>query len=207
MRYFSCLNQSWISSSGLLAQWTFNGTFADQMSTYNAIPINNPSFHNDGYVNQALALNATSNQYLYTDYIPLINVTFTVDLWFYPTGYPNPIDHSILGLCTVPSNDQCLLLTIRNHNGVHSLYMSFSGDNCMSNLSVPLNEWTHAAFVFDATTHNMSIYQNGLLIMSCTSALTLQGSPNNVTIGYIPGIVTTNGSNFFQVDFSSVLQH
>ncbi|CAF0927986.1 unnamed protein product [Rotaria sordida] len=195
---FSCLNQTWISSSGLLAKWTFNGTFHDEMNTYTAIAMNNPSFISNGYVNRALVLNATSNQYLYTSYIPLINASFTVELWLYPTGWPNPIDHAILGLCTNPSNDQCLHLTIRNFTSIHSLYMSFAGDNCESNESVPLNTWTHAAFVFDKVTLAMSMYRNGNLVGYCISALPLQGIENNVTIGYIPGIVAVYGSNFFQ---------
>ncbi|CAF0973494.1 unnamed protein product [Rotaria sordida] len=191
-------NQTWISSSGLLAKWTFNGTFHDEMNTYTAIAMNNPSFISNGYVNRALVLNATSNQYLYTSYIPLINASFTVELWLYPTGWPSPIDHAILGLCTNPSNDQCLHLTIRNFTSIHSLYMSFAGDNCESNESVPLNTWTHAAFVFDKVTLAMSIYRNGNLVGYCISALPLQGIENNVTIGYIPGIVAVYGSNFFQ---------
>jgi hypothetical protein len=171
------------------------------MNTYNATPVNNPSFITNGYVNQALVLNAASNQYLYAPYIPLINASFTIELWLYPTAYPNPKDHSILGLCTNPYTDQCLHLTIRNSTSGHCLYMSFFGDNSTSNASVPLNVWTHVAFVFDLTTYGMSIYQNGQLVGSATSALPLQGTTNNVTVGYIPGIVAAYGSNFFQVDF------
>ncbi|CAF3498679.1 unnamed protein product [Rotaria sp. Silwood1] len=195
---FSCLNQTWISSSDILAKWAFDGTYLDQMNTYTAIAKNTPSFISNGYVNQALSLNAASNQYLYTSYIPLINASFTVELWLYPTGFPNSKDHAILGLCTSLSNDQCLHLTIRNSNSTHRLYMSFAGDNCESNQSVPLNTWTHVAFVFDKDTFAMSIYLNGNLVGHAISALPLQGIENNVTIGYIPGIVAAYGSNFFQ---------
>jgi hypothetical protein len=198
---FSCLNQTWISSSGLLAKWTFDGTLVDQTNTYNAIAMNNPSFITNGYVNQAFVLNATSNQYLYTSYIPLINASFTVEVWFYATGFPNPIDHSILGLCTYPGNDECLHLTIRNSSSTFCLYMSFFGDNCQSNGSVPLNKWTHAAFVFDNVTRAMSVYLNGELVGNAPSALPLQGIANIVTIGYIPGIVAAYGSNYCQVDY------
>jgi hypothetical protein len=198
----SCLNQTWISSSDLLAKWTFDGTFVDQMNTYNATSVNSPSFTASGYVNQAVKLTPSSNQYLYTSYIPLINASFTIELWLNPIGYPNPTDHSILGLCTNLSNDQCLHLTIRNSTGIYRLYMSFFGDNCLSNTSVSLNHWTHAAFVFDSTTLAMSIYQNGLLVGNCIAAFPLQGTANNVTIGYIPRIVATYGTNFFQVKHS-----
>jgi hypothetical protein len=78
--------------------------------------------------------------------------------------------------------------------------MSFFGDNCLCNTSVPLNQWTHAAFVFDSATLAMSVYQNGVLVGNCIAALPLQGSVNYVTIGYIPGIVAAYGTNFFQVE-------
>ncbi len=50
----------------------------------------------------------------------------------------------------------------------------------------------------------MSVYQNGVLVANCIAALPLQGVANDVTIGYIPGIVAAYGTNFFQVEhFSS----
>lgn len=197
---FSCLNRTWISSSGLLAKWAFDGTFLDDMNTYNATAVNSPTFITNGYVNQALHLNAAASQYLYTSYIPLIGASFTIDLWIYPTGFPNPTDHSILGLCTYPGNDQCLHITIRNSSSTCHLYMSFFGDNCDSSGSVALNTWSHAAFSFDSTTRVMLIYLNGQVVGNSTFALTLQGSVNDVTIGYIPGIVAAYGTNFFQVN-------
>jgi hypothetical protein len=202
--YPSCLYQSWISSSDLLAKWTFDGTYLDQTNTYNAIPVNIPSFYASGYVNEALTLSQSSSQYVYTSYIPLINASFTIELWLYPTSYPNSTDQSILGLCTNLSSDQCLHTTIRNFAGTRRLYMSFFGDNCSSNATVLVNQWTHAAFVFDSITLTMSIYQNGVLVGNCIAAFPLQGNANNVTIGYIPGIVAAYGTNYFQVSLSSV---
>lgn len=161
--------------------------------------MNSPSFTSSGYVNQALVLDPSSNQYLSTPYIPLVNASFTVELWIYPTGFPNLLDHAVLGLFTHPSNDQCLHLTIRRSTSTYHLHMSFFDTNCTSNDIVPLNVWTHAAFTFDRITLSMSIYLNGRLTVSAISALPLQGVPNIVTIGYIPGIVSTFGSNFFQV--------
>ena len=122
---FSCLNKTWISSTGLLVKWTFDGTFLDQTYTYNTTAVNNPSFVSNGYVKQGIILNAASNQYLYTSYIPLITVSFAIEVWVYATGFPNPTDNSILGLCTNPFDDQCLHITIRNFTGTYGLYMAF----------------------------------------------------------------------------------
>jgi hypothetical protein len=83
--------------------------------------------------------------------------------------------------------------------------MSFFGDNCLSNTPVSLNHWTHAAFVFDSTILAMSIYQNGVLLGNCTTALPLQGIANNVTIGYIPRIVPMYGTNYFQIDIFQLI--
>ncbi|CAF1091798.1 unnamed protein product [Adineta ricciae] len=196
----SCVNQTWLSSSDLLAKWTFNGTFLDETATYSAMPVNSPSFISSGYVYQSLSLSAASSQFIYSPYIPLLNSSFTIEVWLYPTGYPNSIDHSILGLCTYPGSDYCLHITIRESNitHIHSLYMSFFGDTCETSVSVPLNTWTHAAFVFDINILEMSIYLDGYLIGAAISAIPLQGTTNPVTIGYIPGIVTTYGSNYYQ---------
>jgi hypothetical protein len=82
--------------------------------------------------------------------------------------------------------------------------MSFFGDNCVSNGTVALSKWSHAAFVFDSSACAMSIYLNGHLVGYAVSSLPLQGIPQNVTIGYIPGIVATYGSNYFQVNIFRV---
>lgn len=168
--------------------------------------MNSPSFVTNGYVNQAISLNRVSSQYLYTSYIPLINTSFTIELWIYPTAYPNPIDHALVGLCISPVSDQCLHLTIRNSSGMYRLHMSFFCDEFSGNTSVPLNQWTHAAFVFDLNSYQASIYQNGILVACALMPLPLQGlTTSNVTIGYIPGIVTIYGTNFFQVNSIDVI--
>ena len=75
--------------------------------------------------------------------------------------------------------------------------MAFFGDNCVSNRSVSLNQWIHAAFVFDLTTSSMLIYQDGVLVANRTSAFPLQAAENNLTIGYIPGIASSSGDITF----------
>ena len=186
-----------------MAKWAFDGTYNDQTNTYNAFLGIAPSFVTNGYVNQALQFNPATFTHLYTPYIPLISASFTVEAWLYPTGFPNAFDHSIFGECVIsnPGNNNCLHLTIRNFAGVYRLYMAFFGDNCPSTLSVPLNQWVHAAFTFDLATHSMLIYQDGVLGGSCVSGQPLLGAGPNALIGYIPGIVSTFGANVFQVGF------
>jgi hypothetical protein len=196
---FSCLNQTWISSSVLLAKWAFDGNFLDQTTSFNATAVVTPSFVTNGYVNEAVWFN--SNQYLSTSYIPLSNTSYTIEGWIYPTGYPNTNDHSIIGLCTNPLNNQCLHLTIRKSGLTYHFYHSFFGDNCLGIQNVILFKWTHVAFVFDLTTYAQYIYIDGILDQMCNSATPLLATSGPLTIGYIPGIVAAYGTNFFQVSF------
>ncbi|CAF3699645.1 unnamed protein product [Rotaria sp. Silwood1] len=193
-----CGNQTFMSSSDFIAKWSFENTFLDKTNNFNATPINSPSFVNSGYVNKALSLSSIANQYVTTSYIPLVNVSFTIEAWLYPTGFPNTMDHSILGLCTHPGSNQCLHLTIRKVGSLYKLYMAFFGDSCLGNGSVTANKWTHVAFVFDQTTLIQSLYLNGVLDNACIATAPLKSSIGNVTIGSIPGIVSAYGNNSFQ---------
>ena len=183
-----------------MADWLFDGDLIDQTATFNGTPFNSPSFITNGYVNQALSLNASRNQSIYTSYIPLANSSFTVEIWLYPTGYPNIKDHSILGLCLSRTTSLCLHLTIRNSSSSYYLYMGFMNNDCSSSHTVPLNTWTHAAFVFDVTTLKQSVYMNGVLDRGCTALLPIMVTTGNVTIGTIPVLAGTADINVFQVN-------
>ena len=196
---YSCVNQSWISPSNLVATWPFDSTFLDETTAYSASPINNPTFITHGYLNQALVLNSSASQWLVTSYIPLGNMSFTVDAWLYPTALLFAKDHSILGLCPFISNDQCLHLTIQKSGFNYNLYLGFFGDDCQGTTSVTLNKWIHVAFVFDKMTMKQSICLNGLLDSSRTASIPVWAFTGNVTIGNIPALVSLGGVNLFQV--------
>jgi hypothetical protein len=134
-------------NSNLLAEWSFDGTLADQTSNFNATSYNSPSFITNGYVNQALSFNASENQSLYTSYIPLANTSFAIDTWLYPTRYPNIKDHSIVDLCFSRTTSLCLHLTIRNTSSSYYLYIGFMNNDCANVQTIALNQWIHAGFV------------------------------------------------------------
>ena len=196
-----------ISTYDLIARWAFEGTFFDDTNNYNAILINNPLFVVNGYVNEAIAFSSSSNQYLSTSYIPLASNSFTIEAWLYPTGFPNSVDHSVFGLCTSASTNQCLYLTIRNMGSTYRLYLGFYGDDCSGTTSVALNQWIHVAFVFDSVTLPQSIYLNGNLDSTCIATAPFTGSTGAATIGYIPGLVSLSGSNYFEVKYRVVFRN
>ncbi|CAF1005617.1 unnamed protein product [Rotaria sordida] len=162
------------------------------------MPYNSPSFITNGYVNQALSFNAAANQSLYTSYIPITNSSFTVDIWLYPTGYPNVKDHSIVGLCSSRSTSMCLHFTIRNTSSAYYLYMGFMNNDCSSAQTITLNRWTHAGFVFDLTTMKQWVYVNGVLSRTCTAQAPIMVNNSNITIGTIPVLAAPSDNNVFQ---------
>jgi hypothetical protein len=198
----SCLNQTWISSANLLAQWLFDGSFRDQLNNYNATPVNNMSFATYGYVNQAIQFTANANNMLNVPYIPLSNTSFTIDMWLFITGLLNVQDHDIFSYCSQPTIYMCLHLTIRQNNSNYHLYLGFLNADCEGVTSLTLNIWIHAAFVFDITTLTQKIYLNGVLENSCNQTSAVTSAPANITIGYIPAFTTY--ANYYQVnDFLS----
>lgn len=130
---------------------------------------------------------------MYTPFIPLNNVSFTIEAWIQPTAYPNPTDHSLLGICPQTNTDYCLQLIIRSQK----LYFGFYSDDLTAGTTLPLNQWMHVAFVFDATTKTRTIYLNGFSDGSRTASTVLLANAGNVTIGTNQMIRTP--TNFFQV--------
>jgi hypothetical protein len=182
-----------------LALWPFDGTFIDSTSTYNATPANNPTFVSNGYLNQAVSFNANLSQSLVTSYIPLANTSFTIDVWLYPTGYPNAADSSILGLCPALVPNECLHLVLRKSGSGCQLHFGFYFDDCQGTTYIPLNKWIYATFVFDISTMTQSIYLNGVLECNGITSSALLAFTGNVYIGLVPGLEGVPGADYFQV--------
>jgi hypothetical protein len=190
----SCLNQSWIQSSDILAVWPFDDSYDDITGTYDATPTpsGNPPTFVTGYLGQAASFNASAEQAMYTSFIPLNNVSFTVGAWIQPTGYPNPEDHDIVGLCKSTTTDYCLHIVIR----YRKLYFGFYGDDCSGTTILLLNQWVHVAFVFDLTKMTKTIYLNGFQNNGLCTSNVLRVQSVNFTIG--TSLVYTP-NNYFQV--------
>jgi hypothetical protein len=130
---------------------------------------------------------------MYTPFIPLNNISFTVEAWIKPTGYPNPSDFSIVGLCPIRTTNYCLHINIRNQK----LYFGFYFNDVQGGTTILLNQWIHAAFVFDATVNNQTIYLNGFQDGQNTVSSVLRVTSGNFTIGTNEGVALPY--NYFQV--------
>ena len=175
------------------------------MGSYNGTPTGSPTFV-PGYSGQAISFTANTSQVVSAPYIPLTNRSFSVSVWIYPTGLTNVLHSSICGLCALPATDYCLHMTLRATSGTYPLYFGFYGDDVNSNAPpILINNWVHAAFTFDVTTRQISIYRNGILLNNGTTNFALKATNGSFQIGNIPLLVTT--INTFQVNSCSrVLQ-
>lgn len=194
-----CPGEQWTFTSNLLARWSFDGNLNDTMKMYDATANQSPIFV-DGYVNQAVSLNATTMQSFSTSYIPLSSTSFTIEAWLRPTSFPNSLDHGILGLCPTIATNLCLHLTIRKITSNNYLYISFYNNNCQGNTPLTADQWIHVAFVFDLSSLTLSIYLDGLLDAQCIVSGPLLASMGTVTIGAVPALISMNNLNFFQVE-------
>jgi hypothetical protein len=190
----SCLNRSWIDPTGVIASWPFDDSYADKANAYHAVPSKSlPSF-GPGYIGQAAIFDASAKQAIYTSFIPLHEVSFTVETWIKPTGYPNPTDDSIVGLCPSQIEDYCLHINLRDRK----LYFGFYYNDVEGETPIILDRWIHTAFTFDAATLTLTIYLDGVADGHAKVTSPLKISSGNFTIGTNEGVALPD--NYFQVE-------
>lgn len=137
--------------------------------------------------------NASVRQAMFTSFIPLNNVSFTAQAWIKLTGYPNPSDYSIVGLCPSQITNYCLHINIRNKK----LYFGFYFNDVQGGTIITLNEWIHTAFVFDISTMSQTVYLNGFQDGQASVSSPLLVESGNFTIGTNEGVALPH--NYFQV--------
>ena len=173
--------------------WYFDGNYNDAVGSYHGYSTPGlPSFYT-GYFGQAIFFNATARQALYAPFIPLNNVSFTVEAWIMPTAYSGQSDYSLIGLCPIQVTNKCLHINIRNLK----LYFGFYFNDITGTSTIQLNKWIHVAFVFDVTNYQQSIYLDGILERQAIQSSALRAESGNVTFGTNEGVATPN--NFFEV--------
>ena len=176
-----------------MAFWPFDNSFIDRTGAHNGITLQNSPTFAAGYVRQAALFDASAHQGFYTSFMPLNNRSFTIQAWIQPTGFPNPGDHSIVGLCPIQTTSQCLHANIRSSR----LYFGFYYNDLRGGTTVVLNRWIHATFIYDAVERTQTIYLNGFRDAQSTGSNILDVTSGNVTIGYNQNVDPSQ--NYFQV--------
>jgi hypothetical protein len=145
-----------------------------------------------GRVGQAIKVNGTDQYITIPDSPSLsfpLSAPFTLTAWVYPTGSPGSNTETII--CK-QSGSNFNYIMYRNH-GAGDMLGFWSGSNYFgSGFSIPLNMWTHVAFITDG--FYSSFTANGVLTSS--SVILFYAGPAN------SGPVTMGASNppadFFQ---------
>ena len=189
----SCLNQSWHDLTNLIGLWEFENSYDDDASLYHGFASPNLPIFTTGFIGQAVLFNASRKQAIFTPFIPLHEVSFTFQAWIKPIDYANPTDESIVGLCPAQIEDYCLHINLRRRK----LYFGFYYNDVSGTTVIQLNQWIHAAFVFEITTKMLFIYLNGILDGSSSVTSPLMVTSGNFTIGTNEGVALP--SNFFEV--------
>jgi len=91
------------------ATWNFNGDTTDQYNVYNGAAMNSPTY-TTGYTNltsTALSLIGSSSQYVQISepFLSLSYVSFTVEIWLYPTALVSTQNYGLFGQCQTTSTD------------------------------------------------------------------------------------------------------
>jgi len=197
----SCDTQTWLDSTDLLAQWQFDNDLIESVSNTNTPSEQSPTYVT-GYIRKGLLFDSNVNQSVISSPVALTSSSsFTFDAWIYPTGFNNPEDHTIVGLCPLFTHYECLYLTIRFDNGIYALHFGLYGTELTGTTPISLNEWIHVAFVLEVNSLTQSIYLNGKLEATQTASGPFKGNADSVTIGNVPALNSGGGSatNYFQV--------
>ena len=143
----------------------------------NGVPYSTPTYFGYG---ANLLFNSTLNQSVVvaSPFLNLSYTSFTLEAWIFSSSLVG--DNGIFSQCQCSScQDQCLHLIIRNAR----MYMGFTLDDLVGVNTVPLNSWTHVAYVYDYSTRTQLIYLQGVLDNSKTSAGPYQGQSGSIVIG------------------------
>jgi hypothetical protein len=163
--------------------WTFDSTYQDLSSIFNAIPMNGAGFSSStitGY-GSSLSLSSALNQWVQMN-APFLNLSdhsWTFEAWIYPSTLINSVYYPIVGQCDSLNNDQCLHLVIRSPE----MYMGFFSDDLAGVTSLVSLKWYHVAYVFDSANVNQSVYLNGVLDGSRTANSYYRGNSGSLTVG------------------------
>ncbi len=170
------------ASPVVTASWGFDNNANDVYGVYNGLAVNGTSYSNNTYFGYGytLSLNSSANQSVIVSspFFNLSYTSFTVEAWIY--GITLAGDNAIFAQCQCTTcADQCLFLMIQNYK----MYMGFTLDDVIGITTLSVNTWYHVAYVYDYSSRTQSIYLQGILDNSKTSAGPYQGQTGSILLG------------------------
>ena len=166
--------------------WLFQNNLQDHFGVYNGTGHNNPTYglgrHSCG---RCLNLTNALLQYVTVDVTPYYDfrpISFSIESWIKPTIVGDGIEHVIFGQCPALAYRQCMRGLISSAGPISFLFRS---DTVQANRSLPLNVWSHVAYVYNLTAQSMSLYYNGTLDASSVGHGPFQGVPSPLEIGNV----------------------
>ncbi|CAF1056431.1 unnamed protein product [Adineta steineri] len=136
-----------------------------------------PSITGSGY---ALKLIRSRNQYItIPTFKRFVNISFTVEMWIYPTTLYNGGLFPLFTQYETSSRDHSLQMGVRGLQ----LTLDFYDDGVTGTTSLTRSTWYHAAFVFDYPSKTQSVYLNGIQDASRISNEPYLGTSGSINIG------------------------
>ena len=165
--------------------WSFDSDADDMYGVYNGILQNGAQYASPTYFQLGfyLTLNRTTNDSVIVSshFLNLTYTSFTIEAWIYASSLNG--DNAIFTQCACSTcQDQCLYLLIRNFK----LYMSFMMNDVIGLTTLTINTWYHVGFVYDYSSQTQSVYLQGVLDNSKSSAGPYKGGNASIVIGAAP---------------------
>jgi len=119
----------------------------------------------------------------------LYNTTFTLECWIYMTANPTTTNRVITIGANALQSSFCVQIDTSGNVG---FVIPLGGTTNLGSTPIPLNTWTHLAFVMTSTTTAV-LYKNGVVVASGTVSAFTTFSTNYFYIGY-DSTATVNGN-------------
>ena len=159
----------------------------DRFGIYNGTGQNNPTYGlGRNGCGKCLNLASSLQQSVLvnvTPYIDLRSISFSVEAWIKPTIIvTDGLEHVIFSQCPELLGLQCMRTSIGSPGVMSFLFRS---DTQTDSQLIPINVWSHVAYVYNLTALTMSLYLNGTLEVSSGSHGPYQGVPYQFEIGNV----------------------
>ena len=167
---------------GTACFWGLDNNAVDTISGLNGVGVNSPTYVTPGITGNgyALSLNRANTQYItISTYKNLAYVSFTVEMWIYPTVLTSADDYGLFSQRQSSATDYSLHYVIRNYQ----LYMGFYADDVAGATSFTTMNWYHVAFVYDYPTQTQTVYLNGVQDAIHTGSGPYLGTSGAINIG------------------------